>query len=95
MKTDVKAAAIAAKQYLISLWETMGNLDIQDLRVEEVELSEDDQSWLITLGFTRPADRLEDPLGEVLETSRYRREYKIFKVDAETSQVKSMKIRQV
>ncbi|XDE62112.1 hypothetical protein AB3M80_27190 [Arthrospira platensis BEA 1257B] len=54
MKTDVKAAAIAAKQYLISLWETMGNLDIQDLRVEEVELSEDDQSWLITLGFTRP-----------------------------------------
>lgn len=87
MKTDVKVAAMAAKQYLISLGGTMDNLDIQDLRVEEVELSEDDKSWLITLGFTR--------LGEVLETCRYQREYKIFKVDAETSQVKSMKIRQV
>jgi len=95
MKTDVKVAASAAQKYLISLLKTMGNLDIKDLRVEEVEFSEDDQSWLITLGFTRPADRLEDPLGEVLATPRYRREYKIFKVDAETGQVKSMKIRQV
>jgi hypothetical protein len=94
MLTDVKKAAIAAQEYLLSLWGGTGE-KIQDLRVEEVEISEDDKFWLITLGFSRPADRVEDPLGEVLDAPRYRREYKIFKVDADTCQVKSMKIRQV
>lgn len=94
MLIDVKKAAIAAQEYLLSLWGGMGE-KVQDLRVEEVEISEDDKFWLITLGFSRLADRVEDPLGEVLDTPRYRREYKIFKVDADTCQVKSMKIRQV
>ena len=90
--STVKEAALAAQQYFHSLW-----IDhkIEDLRVEEVELSEDEKFWSITLGFNRPADRVEDPLGEVLDAPRYRREYKIFKVDAETFQIKSMKIREV
>ncbi|NEP39641.1 MAG: hypothetical protein F6K35_10475 [Okeania sp. SIO2H7] len=92
MLTDVKKAAIAAKQYFTSLW---GINEIEDLRIEEVELSEDEKFWSITLGFNRPADKVEDPLGEALDAPRYRREYKIFKVDAETGQIKSMKIRQV
>ena len=94
MLTDVKKAAIAAQEYFISLWNAMGN-KIEDLRVEEVEFSEDEKFWSITLGYNRPADKVEAPLGEVLDAPRYRREYKIFKVDADSYQIKSMKIRQV
>ena len=92
MLTGPKKAVLAAKQYFTSLWEIN---EFEDLRVEEVELSEDEKFWSITLGFNRPADRVEDPLGEVLDAPRYRREYKIFKVDADSYQIKSMKIREV
>ena len=67
MLTDPKKAALAAQQYFHSLW--IGH-KIEDLRVEEVELSEDESFWSITLGFNRPADKVEDPLSEVLDAPR-------------------------
>ena len=57
--------------------------------LEEVELSPDEHDWLITLGF---ANRALNPLAE-LGGPHIRRDYKIFHVDGETGQVRSMKIR--
>lgn len=67
-----------------------------DLRLEEVELSDDGHWWFVTLGYYRPDARplpktlMNDALGNSGEIPR---EYKVFTVDAENGQVKAMKMR--
>ncbi len=93
LKVDVRTAIMAARNYLMWLGDMIDN-EIQDLRLEEVELSEDKNFWFVTLGFNRPIDSTKDPLGFSTIT-RYEREYKIFKIDVKTGEVYSMKIREV
>jgi hypothetical protein len=83
----VSAAAAAAASHLkeLSAQGLMGEA-ISDIRLEEVELAEDESRWLVTLGFSRPADNQFVP-------TMTQREYKLFEVDAVTGEVKSMKIR--
>jgi hypothetical protein len=54
---DVKIAVNAAYEYLKSLQDIMAS-SLPDLRLEEVELSEDQSFWLITLGFDKPEKSL-------------------------------------
>jgi hypothetical protein len=74
---------------------------VQDLRLEEVELSEDKKFWFVTLGFERPVVQRKNSLSELMPAPalppdyKYEREYKIFKIDAETGEVQSMKIREL
>ena len=89
MKIDVKTAVLAARNYLQSLQDLMGG-NIEDLRLEEVEISEDEKHWFVTLGFTVIKDRFK-----MLGLSQSARTYKIFKIDSETGEVQSMKIREV
>jgi len=91
-KINVKTAVTAANRYLQDVKDLMGT-QLESLRLEEVELAEDQHEWLITLSF--------DVLirGNSLATlmpgadSAYQREYKLFKVDSITGEVKAMKIR--
>lgn len=76
---DVKEAAKTASEYLTGLY-SLASWD--DVRLEEVELTEDEKYWLITLSYS---DKKLIP----------RREYKVFKIDAETGKVQAMKIRTV
>lgn len=76
---DVKEAAKKAVEFFDSLV-----ADYRSLRVEEVSLSEDDQYWLITLGFEEPS------LPAIGKPDRY---YKILKVRADNGEVVSMTIR--
>jgi hypothetical protein len=78
---DVKKAVTAALTYAQELGRSGATL-------EEVDRSEDDRYWLVTLGFPR---RLND--FAVLGGVKYEPDYKVFKVDAETGEVLSMKIR--
>ncbi|MBE9103521.1 hypothetical protein IQ229_00710 [Nostoc cf. edaphicum LEGE 07299] len=88
---DVKTAVNAAYEYLKSLQDIMGS-SLPDLRLEEVELSEDQSFWLITLGFDKP----EKSLSNIFTTSRTsERVYKLFKVNSQTGEVEAMKIREV
>lgn len=64
---------------------------IKGLRLEETELSEDKQHWLITLGFDIPVDAHRDPLGLIEVKPKYEREYRVFKVDAQTGEVQAIK----
>lgn len=50
---DVKAAVSVAIGYLKFLQDTISN-KLQNVRLEEVELSEDKRYWLITLGYDVP-----------------------------------------
>jgi hypothetical protein len=80
---DAKKAVDIANNYLKSVYEA----SFPGLQLEEIELSEDQKFWLITLGYIAPGASpfLYPPP----------KEYKSFKIDSETGNVISMKIRQV
>lgn len=81
MITAKEAAQLAAKYY-----QEVTN-DYNQVSVAEVELSEDKTTWLITLAHrvqSSPFAGLEDKWA-----------YKTFKIDAESSEVLSMKIKKV
>lgn len=100
MKTDVRDAVTAAQHYFQSLKDLISDR-VQDVMLEEVELSEDKRFWFVTLGFERPVAQRKNALSELLPAPalppdyKYEREYKIFKIDAETGEVQSMKIREL
>jgi len=93
MNVGIQNAVIAAQNFFKSLENRMGG-QVQDLRLEEVELSDDKKYWSITLGFSRATDSTNNPLG-IPGIIRQSREYKTFKIDSETGEVQSMKIREV
>jgi len=95
---DVKTAVSFAYGYLRDVQDMVGG-NLEDLRLEEVELSDDKRSWLITLGYDLPVknrSQLEELLtAPNLPKKTFKREYKLFRVNSETGEVESMKIRQV
>lgn len=89
----VKEAVQAAETWVRDLYPKK---DLQHLRLEEVELSDDDRFWYITLGWAEPAVK-ESPLAAAFRNEMHvlPRVYKKLEVNAETGAVKSMKIRKV
>ena len=85
---DVKEATQVALSYFEDLY---GEDAFSNVLLEEVEREEDDDTpyWLITIGFT------ETKSGGPMSALASNRRYKRFKVDAETGEVLSMKIRSV
>ncbi|MGA2967094.1 MAG: hypothetical protein ABSD64_12850 [Terriglobales bacterium] len=84
---DVKAAVRIAAAYFDQLIQR----HYSDLAVEEVEKTDDDRFWLVTIGYNvvstdrSPLAAFQDKL-----TSR---EYKIIKVDSQSGEALSMKVR--
>jgi hypothetical protein len=81
---DVKEAAQRASEYFSALYQ---NQQVENIQLEEVEITDDDQYWLITLSFPVKSD--------LANVFTFKRQYKIFKIDSKTGEVKSMKIRKV
>lgn len=61
----------------------------RDPTLEEIEMSKDGRFWFVTLGFSEPRQKNE-LLPKFLQVPM--RKLKVFKVDATTGQVLSMKI---
>ncbi|HLO84941.1 MAG TPA: hypothetical protein VK203_08000 [Nostocaceae cyanobacterium] len=94
---DVRTAVYAVYQYITPVEDMMG-INLKEARLEEAELSEDKRYWLITLGFEVPKKVNKNILGSIISTDttvEYRKEYKLFKVNSETSEVEAMKIREI
>ena len=92
-KIGVKEAVQAA---MAAIGDLLPSADISDLRLEEVEQSEDERYWLITLGFYVVNQLGEGPVASaILAPPMYVRKYKVFKIDATSGKVISMKIREV
>lgn len=100
---EVKQAVKAAYDFIHTLYETE---ELIDLALEEIELSNDEKYWLVTLGFTRvlskPLEKkITTPWTSIAEATvpaserQAVREYKIIKVDATTGEATSMKIRKI
>ncbi|HYG11544.1 MAG TPA: hypothetical protein VD835_16475 [Pyrinomonadaceae bacterium] len=83
---DVKQAAQSASNFIVGLY---SNETLSEVMLEEVELSEDGKYWLVTLSFLAPSSSVNSILGI------RGRLYKIFKVDTDTGEVVSMKIREL
>ena len=80
---DVKQAIDKAKEHLLAFFP-----EAEEVQLEEVELTPDKSNWLITLSYAGTANSVASSLlvGKSIR-------YKLFKLDAETGEVLSMKIR--
>jgi hypothetical protein len=87
---DVKQAAQKASEYFNALY---AEHSLSTVQLEEVELTEDGEYWLITLSYPTSRDTASG-LTELFGRTGPK-EYKVFKIDAKTGEVKSMKIRKV
>jgi hypothetical protein len=89
---DVKEAAQRAADYFAKIY---SDKPYSDVLLEEVELSEDEKYWLITLSYAYelPTVSLVSPMNPFAKLKDGPRRYKLFKIDAATGNVKAMKIR--
>jgi hypothetical protein len=95
---DARDAVKSATDYLDHVKDLMGE-KFNNLRLEELELSENQQLWVVTLGYDVPytPSGIESLVtgSRLYGAQSYKREYKLFNVDALTGSVQSMKIRSV
>jgi hypothetical protein len=84
MPGDVKKAVELARVYLSDILQ----IATSQVLLEEVELSDGQQYWLITLSYPRP-----DASAVSLLTGQSNRAYKIVKLQADTGELVSIKIR--
>jgi hypothetical protein len=89
---DAKQAVKMAMEYLKDMYNTK---EFKDIMLEEVELSEDNQYWNVTIGFTRrQVTTAEGPMASLVgPTEAFKREFRVFKIDAKNGIVRSMKIK--
>lgn len=87
---DVRQAVQKASEYLVTIF---ADRQVRNVQVEEVERSEDSRHWFVTLGYADPAG---GPLAEIAATmgDSRNRKYKVFKIDADSGECLSMKIRE-
>lgn len=94
---EIAEAVAAAKQFVR---EAYGANALEDLLLEEVQRSEDESDWLITVGFSLPevATRRPSPFAFpyplLSKDIPLYRELKVVRVDGESGGVKSMTIRE-
>ncbi|MEM8504347.1 MAG: hypothetical protein AAF716_14480 [Cyanobacteria bacterium P01_D01_bin.1] len=90
---DVTSAVASARNYLQGIQHLLDN-SLENLRLEEVELTEDEKHWLITLGYDVPGkpQTMSQMFGP---NSNYLREYKLFRINSDDGKVEAMKIRNV
>jgi len=82
---DVKEATQKVKEYLVSFFP-----EAEKVQLEEVELTDDKSHWYITLSY----EGMSHSVASSLLVGKSVR-YKIFKLDAESGEVISMKIRDI
>ena len=82
---DVNKAAEKARAHLVSFFP-----EAEKVQLEELELTEDKAHWFITLSYEGVSNSVASSL-LVGKSVRY----KIFKLDAESGEVISMKIRDI
>ena len=102
---DLRTAVNNVRAYVNDYKDILGN-NLDNLLIEETELSEDRKFWLITIGFDREIDPtkvktyINNPLfskeiANLLPEKKIlniKRVYKTFKVDSSTGEVISMKM---
>jgi len=90
MSIDVKTASKKAQEYLKDLY---SGEDLGTILLEEAELTDGNEYWIITLSF-KPL--ISNPLKDLQKiTGREPREYKKIKLDATTGEIRALNIRTI
>lgn len=103
-RINLREAVQSVKSYISEYQDLLGK-NIDNLKIEETELSEDGKLWSITISYTHESDpanhktyinnplfaQLNDalPRSKILDIER---DYKTFKVDSSNGEVLSMKM---
>lgn len=87
---NVKDAVKKAIDYIADIFESEHP---ENIGLEEVVLNENDNTWEVTVGFSRPWDHQKGGLLASMQSLNPQRQYKIVKIDNESGEVKSIKIR--
>ena len=77
--------------YVTDIFETENP---ENIGLEEVFLNEHGNVWEVTVGFSRPWDHQKGGLLATMQALNPTRQYKTVKIDNETEEVKSIKIRE-
>jgi len=88
---NVKDAVKMAIVYVTDIFETEHP---ENIGLEEVFLNEHGNVWEVTVGFSRPWDHQKGGLLATMQALNPTRQYKTVKIDNETEEVKSIKIRE-
>lgn len=89
IRIGVKDAVTSAMDFVRDMYE---GERLRDLLLEEVEMAQNDDQWLVTIGFSLPKEEPSSIL--IPATKKLDRQYKVIAVDAVSGQPKSMKIRE-
>lgn len=89
---DVKEAVGKAMEYLKDMYQID---QFKDVLLEEVDLSEDNKFWNVTIGFTRLQESISGgPMATLIgQSAEFKREFKVFQIDAESAVLRSMRSR--
>jgi hypothetical protein len=89
---NVKAAVSKAMSYLKDMYQIE---QFKDVLLEEVDISEDNKYWNVTIGFTRRQESTSGgPMATLIgQSTEFKREFKVFQIDAESGDLRSMRSR--
>ena len=89
-QVEMKKMVSTAVQFLHNVYD---QVELRNVMLEEIERSEDDQHWLVTLGFD--VDFSPPPTYSITDMFNTKREriYKTIEIDEKTGQALAMKMR--
>lgn len=87
----VKEAVALAKEHVLNLF---SDENLTNVGLEEVELDDKSNEWIVTIGFSRPWDEPRNALAALATSTAPRRAYKVLRISSATNQVLSVKNRE-
>lgn len=88
---DVKQAVRAAKEYVSDILSEEG---LTNLGLEEVQFNDNDNTWEVTLGFSRPWNSVRNALTTVAGDGAPRRVYRVVRIQDRDGQILSFRKRE-
>ena len=88
---DVKKTVMIAKAFILDLYQEENPTNVG---LEEVELDQSSNEWVVTVGFSRPWDEPRNALAALAAAPGTRRTYKVVRISNNTEQVLSVKNRE-
>jgi hypothetical protein len=89
---DVKQAVMVAKTFILDLYQEENPTNVG---LEEIELDQASNEWVVTVGFSRPWDEPRNALAALAAPPATRRSFKVVRISNESEQVLSVKNREV
>lgn len=88
---EVKQAVEIAKNHILDLFANEG---LSNLGLEEVEFDDVSGVWNVTVGFSRPWDKLSGAFAAIAQAANPTRSYKVVKINDDSGRVLSVKNRE-